>query len=130
MVTVPAVPLFYLWDSWDSISIFDDILKNINEEFPKLEMNHTKLVDFFKPMKIDRNYERSAFIDSAVLFIEPINRRDDFKALLKDFNKSINLKLPNTKALKYQGDFKLFNEIKLRARNAYPNDEELKNHKG
>ena len=104
----------------------DDILKNINEEFPKLEMNHTKLVDFFKPMKIDRNYERNAFIDSAVLFIEPINRRDDFKVLLKDFNKSINIVLPNTKALKYQGDFKLFNEIKLRARNAFPDDEELK----
>ena len=104
----------------------DDILKNINEEFPKLEMNHTKLVDFFKPMKIDRNYERDAFIDKAVQFIEPINRRDDFKVLLKDFNKSINIVLPNTKALKYQGDFKLFNEIKLRARNAFPDDEELK----
>ena len=40
----------------------DDILKNLNEELPKLEMNHTKLVDFFKPMKIDRNYERDKFI--------------------------------------------------------------------
>jgi type I restriction enzyme R subunit len=77
-------------------------------------------------MKIDRNYERDNFIDSAVRFIEPINRRDDFKVLLKDFNKSINIVLPNTKALKYQGDFKLFNEIKLRARNAFPDDEELK----
>lgn len=104
----------------------DDILKNISEEFPKLEMNHTKLVDFFKPMKIDRNYERDNFIDSAIRFIEPINRRDDFKVLLKDFNKSINIVLPNTKALKYQKDFKLFNEIKLIARNAFPDDEELK----
>lgn len=104
----------------------DDILKNINEEFPKLEMNHTKLVEFFKPMKIDRSYERDAFIDSAIRFIEPINKRDDFKVLLKDFNKSINIVLPNTKALKYQGDFKLFNEIKLRARNAFPDDDELK----
>ena len=104
----------------------DDILKNINEEFPKLVMNHTKLVEFFKPMKIDRNYKRENYIDAAVRFIESINRRDDFKVLLKDFNKSINIVLPNTKALKYQGDFKLFNEIKLRARNAYPEDEELK----
>jgi len=104
----------------------DDILKNLNEEFPKLEMNHTKIVDFFKPMKIDRNYEREHFIDSAVQFIEPINRRDDFKSLLKDFNKSINIILPNTKALKFQGDFKLFNEIKLRARNAFPDDDDLK----
>lgn len=104
----------------------DDILKNINEEFPKLEMNHTKLVDFFKPMKIDRNYDRDDYIDAAVRHIEPINLRDDFKMLLKDFNKSINIVLPNTKALKYQSDFKLFNEIKLRARNAFPDDEDLK----
>lgn len=104
----------------------DDILKNINEEFPKLEMNHTKLVDFFKPLRIDRNYQRAAYIDAAVRFIEPINKRDDFKALLKDFNKSINIVLPNTKAMKFQGDFKLFNEIKLRARNAFPDDDELK----
>ncbi|MDC6387531.1 type I restriction endonuclease [Maribacter sp. PR1] len=104
----------------------DDILKNINEEFPKLVMNHTKLVEFFKSMKIDRNYNREDYIDAAVRFIEPINKRDDFKVMLKDFNKSINIVLPNTKALKYQGDFKLFNEIKLRARNAYPEDEELK----
>jgi type I restriction enzyme, R subunit len=104
----------------------DDILKNINEEFPKLEMNHTKLVEFFKPMKIDRKYNRQEYIDTALQFIEPINKRDDFKSLLKDFNKSINIVLPNTKALKFQGDFKLFNEIKLRARNAFPDDEELK----
>jgi len=104
----------------------DDILKNINEEFPKLEMNQTKLVDFFKPMKIDRNYNRADYIDSAVRFIEPINKRDDFKSLLKSFNKSVNIVLPNTKAMKYQGDFKLFNEIKLRARNAFPDDDELK----
>lgn len=104
----------------------DDILKNINEELPKLEMNHTKLVDFFKSMKIDRYYERDNYIDSSVRYIEPLNRRDDFKSLLKDFNKSINIVLPNTKALKYQVDFKLFNEIKLRARNAFPDDDELK----
>ncbi len=104
----------------------DDILKNINEELPKLEMNHTKLVDFFKPMKIDRKYNRADYIDAAVRYIEPINKRDDFKVLLKDFNKSVNIVLPNTKAMKYQGDFKLFNEIKLRARNAFPDDDELK----
>jgi type I restriction enzyme R subunit len=104
----------------------DDILKNLNEELPKLAMNHSKLVDFFKPMKIDRTYNRDDYIDAAVRFIEPINKRDDFKALLKDFNKSINIVLPNTKAMKYQGDFKLYNEIKLRAKNAFPDDDELK----
>ena len=104
----------------------DDILKNINEEFPKLEMNHAKLVDFFKPMRIDRAYLRDEYIDKALHFIEPIHKRDDFKALLKDFNKSINIVLPNTKAMRFQNDFKLFNEIKLRARNAFPEDDGLK----
>ena len=104
----------------------DDILKNINEEIPKLETNHTKLVDFFKPMKIDRNYYREAYIDAAIRFIEPLDKRDLFKVLLKGFNKSINIVLPNTKAMRFQSDFKLFNEIKLRARNTFPDDDELK----
>ncbi len=104
----------------------DDILKNLSEEIPTLELNHNKLVNFFKPMKIDRNYERENYIDAAIRFIEVVDKRDEFKVLLKQFNKSINIVLPNTKAMKYQGDFKLYNEIKLRARNVYPDDEELK----
>lgn len=104
----------------------DDILKNINEELPKLVLNHNKLVEFFKPMKIDRKYLRSTYIEQAILYIEPIDQRDEFKNLLKQFNKSIGIVLPNTEAMKYQEDFKLFNEIKLRARNAYPEDDGLK----
>ena len=104
----------------------DDILKNLNEEIPKLELNHTKLVSFFNAMKIDRNQNRTEYIDAAIRFIEPIDKRDEFKLLLKQFNKSINIVLPNKRAIKYQGDFKLYNEIKLRARNAFPDDDELK----
>jgi type I restriction enzyme R subunit len=104
----------------------DDILKNINEELPRLETNHAKMLAFFKPIRVDRNYNRTEFIEKAVLFIESIDKRDEFKLLLKQFNKSINIVLPNVKALKYQSDFKLFNEIRLRARNAYPDDLELK----
>lgn len=104
----------------------DDILKNLNEEIPRLERFHAKLTAFFNSIKIDRNYERKKFIDEAVRFIEPIHLRDKFKVLLADFNKSINIVLPNVVALKYEYDFKLFNEIRLRARNLYPEDEELK----
>jgi type I restriction enzyme, R subunit len=104
----------------------DDILKNINEEFPKLEMHHAKLLDFFKPLKADRVYMRSKFIEEAVRMIEPIDNRDKFKELLKSFNKSIAIVLPNKKAMKFFQDFKLFHEIKLTARNAYPEDEELR----
>lgn len=104
----------------------DDILKNINEEFPKLELNHNKLVEFFNPIKYNRNYNQAEFIDAAIGHIEPLDIRDSFKDLLKKFNKSIAIVLPNTKAMKFFADFKLFNEIKLRARNAFPDDDELK----
>lgn len=104
----------------------EDILKNLNEELPRLELNHTKLVAFFNPMRINRKYDREQFIDAGLRFIEPQDKRDEFKSLLKDFNKSINLVLPSQKAMKYQDDFKLFNELKLRARNTYPEDEDLK----
>ncbi|KIC92599.1 type I restriction endonuclease subunit R [Flavihumibacter sp. ZG627] len=103
-----------------------DIVKDITEEYPRLEHNHTKLVDFFKPIKLDRKYQRDQFMEEAVLYIEPQDLRDKFKELLKDFNKSIAIVLPNTKAMKFLYDFRLFNEIRLRARNAYPDDEELR----
>lgn len=103
-----------------------DIMKNLSEELPRLEMNYNKLVSFFKPLGIDRQYQRDQFIDAAIRYIEPINLRDEFKELLKNFNKSVAIVLPNVTARKYEADFKLFNEIKLRARNAYPDDEELK----
>ncbi|MCX6235005.1 MAG: type I restriction endonuclease [Bacteroidetes bacterium] len=103
-----------------------DIMKSLSEEMPRLEMNHNKLVSFFKPLGIDRQYERNQFIDAAIRYIEPINIRDEFKELLRNFNKSIAIVLPNVAARKFESDFKLFNEIKIRARNAYPDDEELK----
>ncbi len=103
-----------------------NIMKNLSEELPRLEMNHNKLVNFFKPIGKDRNYERNQFIDEAIRYIEPNNLRDEFKELLRNFNKSIGIILPNVAARKYESDFKLFNEIKIRARNAYPDDEELK----
>ena len=104
----------------------DDILKNLSEEIPLLEMNHAKMLDFFKPMKIDRSYERERFLDKGLQFIEPINKRDEFKMLLKQFNKSVNIVLPNVAAIRFQSDFKLFNELRIRAANAFPDDEELK----
>jgi len=103
----------------------EDILKNLSEEIPWLEMHHTKLVEFFKPMEIDRFYERDIYIDTAIQFIEPLDRRDTFKELLKNFNKSIGILLPHTAAMKFKRDFDLFNEIKAHAKNAYRDDDGL-----
>jgi type I restriction enzyme R subunit len=104
----------------------DDLLKNLSEALPQLELNHAKLLAFCKPFKANKGYQRDAFIEECIQYIEPFHHRDEFKALLRAFNKSVNIVLPNQTALKYEGDFKLFNEIKVRARNTYPDDEELK----
>jgi len=59
-------------------------MKNLSEELPRLEINHNKLGNFFKPLGIDRSYyERNQFIDAAIRYIEPINLGDEFKELLE-----------------------------------------------
>ena len=103
-----------------------DILRNLDEEIPKLELNYGKLLNFAKPLKADRHYQRAAFISEFMLFLEPPHRRDEFKELLKAFNKSVNLVLPNQAALKYQPDFMLFNEIRRTARNYFPDGDPFK----
>ncbi len=104
----------------------DDLLQNLSEALPQLQLNHGKLLAFVKPLRANRQYQRAAFLDEAIGFIEPLHRRDEFKALLRAFNKSVNIVLPNPAAMRYEADFKLFNEIKVRARNAYPDDDELR----
>lgn len=103
-----------------------DVLVDIATEFPRLQSTHQILVQFFRRIKFDRVYQRDDFIDAAVLHIEPLDLRDEFKEALKKFNTSLSIVLPNKMATVFSADFKLFNEIKLRARNVYPDDEELK----
>lgn len=104
----------------------DDILRNLNDEIPKLALHHGKLLAFSKPLKLDRKYQRTDFVDAFIRFLESLHLRDEFKELLKDFNKSINIVLPNVAAMQYQADFLLFNEIRQRARNAYPDGDPFK----
>lgn len=103
-----------------------DLLKNLSEEIPTLQSNHTKLVDFFKNLGINRKYAREEYIEAAILYLEPLDKRDHFKDLLKDFNQSINIVLPDRAALVLKPDFLLFNEIKFKARSFYKEDEGLK----
>ena len=104
----------------------DDILQDLSEEIPRLKARHYNLVAFFKPLKIDRKYESQRFLDEAVKFLEPLDRRDTFKTLLKAFNKSINIVLPKPDALPFFSDFKLFNLLKIALKNTYVTDESLK----
>lgn len=115
----------------DALKIFSgelepsEVMQNISEEISRLDLRHNQLVAFFNHIKNNRIEEKQAYIDKAVQYLEPEDLRDEFKELCKKFNKSLDIVLPAPHALQYEYDFKLYNQIKAEARNAYM-DETLK----
>jgi len=103
----------------DALEIFSgdlepsDVMVDIESEKTTLENRHTKLVNYFKSVKKDRESERNDFILQAISYLKPTDIKDKFKELVSDFNKSMNIVLPDPFASKYDYDFKLFNEIKM-----------------
>ena len=83
----------------------DDVMVNINEEITRLKNRHSRLVSFFQSLGIDRTKQRQEYVDKAVQFLEPVDIRDNFKDLLKKFNKSLNIVLPDEAALVVQRRF-------------------------
>ncbi len=93
-----------------------DVMKDIETEKTVLENRHTKLVNFFKKVKYDRHKQRDDFILKAVKYLQPQDIKDKFKEMLRDFNKSMDIVLPDQFATRFEYDFTLFNEIKLMIR--------------
>jgi len=108
----------------DALEIFSgdldpsDVMVDIESEKTTLENRHTKIVNYFKNIKKNRESERESFILKAINYLEPINIKDRFKELINDFNRSMNIVLPDPYATKYDYDFKLFNEIKMMLRDS------------
>jgi type I restriction enzyme, R subunit len=108
----------------DALEIFSgdleasDVMVNIAEEKTILENRHTKMINYFKSIKKNRENERDDFILQAIGYLNPQDIKDKFKELVSDFNKSMNIVLPDAFASKYDYDFKLFNEIKMMVRDS------------
>jgi type I restriction enzyme, R subunit len=108
----------------DALEIFsgdlepEDVMVDIAEQKTILENRHTKLVNYFKSVKKNRETERDDFILQAIGYLKPDDIKDKFKELTSDFNKSMNIVLPDPFASKYDYDFKLFNEIKMMVRDS------------
>jgi len=106
----------------DALEIFSgdlspsDVMMDIESEKTTLENRHTKLVNYFKSLKKNRKTQRNDFILQAINYLKPQDIKDKFKELLSEFNKSMNIVLPDAFASKYDYDFKLFNEIKMMIR--------------
>ncbi|WP_298691169.1 type I restriction endonuclease subunit R [uncultured Sulfuricurvum sp.] len=109
----------------DALKIFSgdleakDVMSDIENEKTVLENRHSKMVAYFSTIKIDRHKERAKFVDACVLYLEPDDLRDKFIELVKLFNKSMDIVLPDPFAVAYEYDLKLFNDIKLEAVNTH-----------
>jgi type I restriction enzyme R subunit len=93
-----------------------DVMKDIESEKSVLENRHTKLVNFFNKIRYDRHEKRDDFILKAIEYLQPLDIKERFKELLRDFNRSMNIVLPDPFATRFEYDFTLFNEIKLMVR--------------
>ncbi|WP_066403412.1 type I restriction endonuclease subunit R [Aliarcobacter cryaerophilus] len=96
-----------------------EVMTDIENEKTILENRHSKMVAFFNSIKIDRVKERAKFVDECILYLEPEDLRDKYIDLVKQFNKSMDIVLPDSFALKFEYDLKLFNDIKLEAVNTH-----------
>jgi type I restriction enzyme R subunit len=93
-----------------------DVMVDIESEKSVLENRHAKLVGFFKSIKKKPYSDRYGFLLLAVNYLKPQDIKDKFRALLKDFNASMNIVLPDAFASQYDYDFRLYNELKLMSR--------------
>ena len=96
-----------------------DVMVDIAEQKSILENRHTKLVQYFRNVTIDREVNRDGFVRQAMKYLEPVDIRDRFRELVSELNQSMNIVLPDTFALKYDYDFKLFNELKMMVRDSH-----------
>ncbi|SFV60272.1 Type I restriction-modification system, restriction subunit R [hydrothermal vent metagenome] len=95
-----------------------DVMVDIAEQKTILENRDTKLINYFKSIKKNRETQRDEFILQAIEYLKPEDIKDKFKELVSDFNKSMNIVLPDPFASKYDYNFKLFNEIKMMVRDS------------
>ena len=96
-----------------------DVMTDIENEKTILDNRHSKMVSFFNDIKIDRFKDRAKFVDECVLYLEPEDLRDKYIDLVKLFNKSMDIVLPDFFATKFEYDLKLYNDIKLEAVNTH-----------
>ncbi|GAA6119028.1 type I restriction endonuclease [Acidovorax sp. FG27] len=98
------------------------VWQGVETELPKLQSTLERLLKLL-PKQHDPVNEREAYKDDAERFLDPANRLDaveDFLALAKQFNRSIDIILPDVRGLPFKPYFTLFAEIRLMLRDKLP----------
>ncbi|HSI49558.1 MAG TPA: type I restriction endonuclease [Ideonella sp.] len=98
------------------------VWQGVETELPKLQSTLERLLKLL-PKKHDPVSGREAYKDDAERFLDPASRLDaveDFLALSKQFNRSIDIILPDVRGLPFKPYFTLFAEIRLMLRDKLP----------
>lgn len=98
------------------------VWQGVETELPKLQSTLERLLKLL-PKQHDPVSEREAYKEDAERFLDPASRLDaveDFLALAKQFNRSIDIILPDVRGLPFKPYFTLFAEIRLMLRDKLP----------
>jgi len=101
------------------------IWTGIDTELPKLQAALQKLLDLL-PKVCNPKTQQQEYLREAELFLDPAVRLDvvdEFLDLVTDFNRRIDIILPDPKGVPYKPFFYVFNELKAYLRNLLPDAE-------
>ncbi|MBF6986487.1 type I restriction endonuclease subunit R [Cupriavidus sp. IK-TO18] len=94
----------------------------VESELPKLQATLDRILKLL-PKKHDPVTQREDYKDDAERFLDPASRLDaveDFLELVKQFNRSIDIILPDVRGVPFKPYFTLFAEIRLMLRDKLP----------
>ncbi len=87
------------------------------DELPRLESRHAAAMRFFQPV------ENPDDLDACVSVLEPEDVRAEFDLAFRRFSQSMDMLLPDVRALPYQGDLRWLGKIRGTARARYRDDQ-------
>ncbi|MCG9031186.1 type I restriction endonuclease subunit R [Laribacter hongkongensis] len=98
------------------------VWEGVESELPKLQATLDRILTLL-PKKHDPVSRREEYKDDAERFLDPATRLDaveDFLELVKRFNRSIDIVLPDVRGVPFKPYFTLFAEIRLMLRDKLP----------
>lgn len=98
------------------------VWEGVETELPKLQANLDRILKLL-PKKHDPVTQREDYKDDAERFLDPDSRLDaveDFLELVKQFNRSIDIILPDVRGVTFKPYFTLLAEIRLMLRDKLP----------
>lgn len=98
------------------------VWEGVESELPKLQATLDRILKLL-PKKRNPVSQREEYKDDAERFLDPASRLDaveDFLELVKQFNRSIDIILPDVRGVPFKPYFTLFAEIRLMLRDKLP----------